>query len=181
MPRPCSTYHSAVSAAFQTPPRLRESRATLLVLLPAIRSLTPHVAHVPDRNGDGVQPDVAEAFHWLEQSAAAGSERAQFNAAVALDPLHPPWGKPGERQPEQAMVPKQPFQAVAYYQAAVAQGHAKAKVNLGIALYTGTGCDRDPAAAAALWREASADGVSQADFCLRNMEEKPGQMEDFFS
>ena len=67
-----------------------------------------------------------------------------------------------------------------YYRAAVAQGHSKAKVNLGILLYTGTGCAKDPAAAATLWEEAAEEGVPQADFCLRNMESSPGKLEDYF-
>ena len=33
------------------------------------------------------------------------------------------------------------------------------KVNLGVALYTGTGCAKDADAAAALWREAHENGV----------------------
>ena len=46
--------------------------------------------------------------------------------------------------------------------------------------YTGTGCNKDPAAAEALWREADDAGVSQASFCLRNMEKQPGKMEQMF-
>ena len=52
------------------------------------------------RSGEGVaQADVGEAFRWLKSSAEAGSDRAQFNVGVALDPFHPPYGKPGEVDP----------------------------------------------------------------------------------
>lgn len=81
------------------------------------------------RKGEGVEADVAEAWKWLERSAASGSDRAQFNAGVALDPLHPPYGTPGTDA-----VAKDPEASVAFYRAAVAQGHDKAKVNLGVAL-----------------------------------------------
>ncbi|KAL1530577.1 hypothetical protein AB1Y20_001477 [Prymnesium parvum] len=132
------------------------------------------------RHGEGVAQDVRAAFGWLERSAAAGSARALFNAGVALDPLHPPWGTAGDARPEHAMLPKQPERAVEYYRRAVDAGHAKAKVNLGIALYTGTGCEKDVGAAAALWKEAAEEGVVQADFCLKNMEERPGKLENYF-
>ena len=122
--------------------------------------------------GEGVDAHVGKAFEWLKCSAASGSDRAQYNAALALDPLHPPWGTPGATSAAESMVPKDAKRALALYRAAVAQGHGKAKVNLGILLYTGTGCTKDAVAAEALWREASADGVEQADFCLRNMEDK---------
>ena len=101
--------------------------------------------------------------------AAAGSERAQFNAGVALDPAQPPWGTPGAAGAN-AMIPKDPARAVAYYRQAVEQEHAKAQVNLGICLYTGVGVAEDKAAAIALWREAAEAGVPQADTCLRNSE-----------
>ena len=42
------------------------------------------------------------------------------------------------------------------------------------------GCAKDVAAAESLWKEAEEAGVPQAGFCLRNMEERPGQMEQFF-
>lgn len=128
------------------------------------------------RNGEGVDGvDIAEAWKWLANAAAAGSDRAQFNAALALDPLHPPYGTPGID-----MVAKDATKAVALYRDAVAQDHEKAKVNLGICYYTGTGCDQDLDAAVALWKEAQKAGVPQADNCLRNMEEKPGEMKDYF-
>ena len=43
-------------------------------------------------------------------------------------------------------------------------------VNLGIALYTGTGCPRDVEAARALWEEADELGITEAGRCLRNAE-----------
>lgn len=78
------------------------------------------------------------------------------------------------------MIPKQAERAVDYYRKAVNAGHSKAKVNLGIALYTGTGCTKDVEAAAALWKEAAKEGVSQAEFCLKNMEISPGRLENYF-
>lgn len=132
------------------------------------------------RNGEGVSRSTRHAFEWTERAASAGSDRAMFNAGVALDPLHPPWGEPGSTDPETRMLVKNPSRAADYYRTAVAAGHSKAKVNLGILLYTGTGCEKDVAAAAALWREAAEEGVQQADFCLRNMEEKPGEMQRMF-
>eukprot|EP00966_Prymnesium_polylepis_P261394 6037677-Prymnesium_polylepis.1 len=78
------------------------------------------------------------------------------------------------------MLPKRPERAVEYYRQAVDAGHAKAKVNLGISLYTGTGCAKDTAAAAELWKDAAEQGVTQADFCLRNMESSPGKLENYF-
>lgn len=119
------------------------------------------------RNGEGVPRNTAEAFKWVERGAEAGSDRAQFNAGVALDPEQPPWGVPGETGPN-AMLPKDPTRAVAFYRQAVEQGHAKAQVNLGICLFTGVGCVEDKAAAIELWREAAEEGVGQAEICLRN-------------
>jgi len=78
------------------------------------------------------------------------------------------------------MVSKDPQKAVSFYRKAVELGHHKAMVNLGVALYTGTGCDKDPAAAEKLWIQASHAGVDQADLCLRNMEKSPGAMEKMF-
>jgi len=127
------------------------------------------------KTGDGVDVDIPRAWKWLSLAAAAGNERAQFNAGVALDPLHPPYGTPGTD-----MIKKDPATAVFFYRKAAEQGHGKAKVNLGIALYTGTGCEKDADAAEALWREAHEEGVSQAGFCLKNMEKTPGKMEQYF-
>lgn len=127
------------------------------------------------RNGDGVTQDVGQAWRWLCLSAEAGCDRAQFNAGVALDPLHPPYGTPGVD-----MVAKDAQSAVALYTKAAGNGHAKAKVNLGVALYTGTGCDKDVAAAEALWLEANEEGVPQAAFCLKNMDKSDGRMEQMF-
>ena len=76
--------------------------------------------------GEGVDAHVGKAFEWLECSAAAGSERAQYNAALALDPLHPPWGTPGATLEAEAMIPKDSERAVALYRKAVAQNHSKA-------------------------------------------------------
>lgn len=128
------------------------------------------------KHGEGIgDVDVGSAWKWLSLSAAAGCDRAQFNAGVALDPLHPPYGTPGVD-----MIAKDPVKAVVFYRQAVEQGHDKAKVNLGVSLYTGTGCEKDVREAEALWREAHEAGVSQAGFCLRNMEEKPGKMQAYF-
>ena len=121
------------------------------------------------RLGDGIERDTAAAFAWAERGAAAGCERAQFNLGVALDPQHPPWGTPGESGAN-AMIAKDPAKAVGYYRQAAEQGHAKAKVNLGIMMYSGDGCAADKPGAVALWREAQEEGVPQADICLRNAE-----------
>ena len=126
------------------------------------------------KTGDGVEPDISTAWKWLSLAAAAGNERALFNAAVALDPLHPPYGTPGSD-----MISKDMEAALHFYRKAVDLGHEKAKVNLGVALYTGTGCEKDPETAEALWKEAHEAGVSQAGFCLRNMD-KQGKMEPMF-
>ncbi|KOO35831.1 hypothetical protein Ctob_013181 [Chrysochromulina tobinii] len=69
------------------------------------------------------------------------------------------------------MVRKDPVRAAAFYRQAADQGHAKAKVNLGIFLYTATvpGSKTDKAGAEALWKEAHEDGVPEAEMCLRNM------------
>ena len=79
-----------------------------------------------------------------------------------------------------ATIPKAPEKAVSLYRQAVDQGHGKAMVNLGIALYSGVGAPKDAAAARALWEEAVDLGVPQADTCLRNMEESPGKFENMF-
>lgn len=121
------------------------------------------------RMGEGVPRDTAAGFAWAERGAEAGCERAQYNVGIALDPEHPPWGTPGESGPN-AMVPKDPERAVRLYRSAAAQGHAKAKVNLGIMLYGGVGCPEDKPAAVALWREAQEEGVPQAEVCLKNAE-----------
>ena len=76
------------------------------------------------RNGEGVPRDTAQAFKWVKRGAEAGSDRAQFNAGVALDPEQPPWGVPGETGPN-AMLPKDPARAVNFYRQAAEQGHAK--------------------------------------------------------
>ena len=128
------------------------------------------------KHGEGVgEADVASAWKWLSLSAAAGCDRACFNSGVALDPLHPPYGSPGVDA-----IAKDAPKAVFFYRRAAEQGHEKAKVNLGIALYTGTGCEKDVDAAVALWTEAHEAGVSQAGFCLSNMEERPGKLEQMF-
>ena len=123
------------------------------------------------RMGEGVPRDTAAGFAWAERGAEAGCERAQYNVGIALDPEHPPWGTPGESGPN-AMVPKDPERAVRLYRSAAAQGHAKAKVNLGIMMYGGVGCPEDKPAAVALWREAREEGVPQAEVCLRNAESR---------
>ena len=129
------------------------------------------------KNGDGVEADVGVAWKWLSLAAAADDcDRACFNAGVALDPLHPPYGRPGVD-----MIGKDPEKALFFYRKAVAQGHEKAKVNLGVALYTGTGCAKDKAAAEKLWLEAHEAGVTEAGFCLRNMEDSPGKLEQMFN
>ena len=160
------------------------------------------------RTGEGMDNvDVAAAFEWLTLSAAAGCDRAQFNAGVALDPLHPPYGSAADS----TMIPKDAKRAVGYYREAAEQGHAKGMTNLGvgssasnlslrsrascsrvaisscccsrlgqIALYTGTGCEKDAAAAKTLWLEAVEMGNEQAQFCLNNMEETPGKLEKMF-
>ena len=123
------------------------------------------------RNGDGVEKHIGKTIEVLEVSAALGSDRAQYNLGVALDPLLPPWGTPGATSPDKAMVRKDPVRAAAFYRQAADQGHAKAKVNLGIFLYTATvpGSKPDKAGAEALWKEAHEDGVPEAEMCLRNM------------
>ena len=122
------------------------------------------------RSGEGVEEvDVEKAWRWLTLSAAAGCDRAMFNAGIALDPLHAPFGSPGVD-----MVAKDAASAVYYYRKAVESGHAKARVNLGVALYTGTGCDKDVAAAEALWEQAHEEGVPEAAVCLKNMEKGDG-------
>lgn len=118
------------------------------------------------RDGDGVEVDVLAGYDWLVRGAEAGSMRAQFNAALALDPNHPPYGKPGETP----VVPKDAAAAVDLYRMAVEQGHGKAMVNLGVALYTGTGVARDADAARELWEEADELGITEAGRCLRNAE-----------
>jgi hypothetical protein len=42
------------------------------------------------------------------------------------------------------------------------------------------GCDKDASTAETLWLEAHEAGVSQAGFCLRNMEKQPGKIEQMF-
>ena len=123
------------------------------------------------RNGEGVAQNIVKAVEVMEVSAALGSDRAQYNLGVALDPLLPPWGSPGEASPERAMVAKDPVRASAFYRQAATQGHGKAKVNLGILLYTATvpGTTPDREAAEALWKEAMEDGVPEAEMCLKNM------------
>ena len=90
---------------------------------------------------------------------------------IALDPEHPPWGTPGESGPN-AMVPKDPERAVRLYRSAAAQGHAKAKVNLGIMLHGGVGCPEDkPAAVALSVARGGRQGVPHAEVCgMRNAE-----------
>lgn len=123
------------------------------------------------RDGEGVARHVGKAVEFLELSAALGSDRAQYNLGVAHDPLLPPWGTPGATSPDEAMVRKDATRAAAFYRQAADQGHGKAKVNLGIFLYTASvpGTTPDRNAAEALWKEALEDGVPQAEMCLRNM------------
>lgn len=132
------------------------------------------------REGEGVGKDVSVAFDWLKRAADAGNDRAQFNAAVALDPLHPPYGSPAQSDPARAMIPKDPVAALGFYRQAAAQEHAKAMVNLGVVLYTGSGCGKDKAAAKELWLRAHEKGVEQASFCLRNMEDSDGEFKNMF-
>ena len=132
------------------------------------------------RNGEGVDRSARAAFQWTERGAAAGCERSMFNAGVALDPLHPPWGSPGAAEADLQPISKDGKRAAGYYRDAVDAGHAKAMVNLSILLYTGTGVEKDAAAAAELWRAALEEGVQQADFCLKNMEERPGELTNMF-
>lgn len=122
------------------------------------------------RHGEGVARHVGKAFEVMQLSAALGSERAQFNLGVALDPLQPPWGSPGASAPDEAMIPKDPVRAVEYYREAAEQGHGKAKVNLGIALYSASvpGSEPDKEAARQLWMEAMEEGVPEAEMCLKN-------------
>ena len=152
---------------FRVPGDWVEFLISLTILVTALWSL---------RSGEGVaQADVGEAFRWLKSSAEAGSDRAQFNVGVALDPFHPPYGKPGEVDPAMAMIKKDPETAVEFYKMAAEQGHGKAMVNYGICLYEGNGCDKDKEAARQLWVEAMELGIDQASFCLKNMEEKKGE------
>ena len=52
--------------------------------------------------------------------------------------------------------------AARLYRSAAAQGHAKAKVNLGIMMYGGVGCPEDKPAAVALWRIVQENPSSHA-------------------
>ena len=87
--------------------------------------------------------------------------------------------KPDGDKPGKDMIAKDIEAALHFYRKAVELGHEKAKVNLGVALYTGAAGEKDVDAAEALWMEAHEAGVSQAGFCLRNME-KRGRMEPMF-
>ena len=49
---------------------------------------------------------------------------------------------------------------------------ARLSVALRIALYTGTGCEKDAKAAKELWQAAEELGIQQAVFCLNNMDEE---------
>ena len=66
---------------------------------------------------------------WRRFSFAAAHDALQLGVepslqSAPLDPEHPPWGVPGETGPN-AMLPKDPTRAVAFYRQAVEQGHAK--------------------------------------------------------
>lgn len=128
--------------------------------------------------GEGMPRSVPSAFEWLLLAAAAGDGRAQYNAGVALDPLQPPWPPPargaqlnargaGALASEAAMgrddaIAKEAERAVAFYREAAAADHPRAMVNLGVSLFTGSGCATDRRAAIALWERAAECGVEEA-------------------
>jgi len=132
------------------------------------------------REGSGVPLNIQLAFEYMVKSADGGDARAAYNAAIACDPLHPPWGTPGTSDTVKKDAPR----AVGFYKMAAEDGdHAKAKVNLGVALYTGTGVQIDKERAEALWSEVverQEEGVTQAEFCLRNMDKNPNEFKNHF-
>jgi len=114
------------------------------------------------RDGRGTARDPALGFAWLELGAASGSDLAQFLAGAALDPHQPPWaeqpwaeeGRGVSTQP--VTTPrKDAARAVGFYCEAAAQGHAEARVQLGVALYMGSGTEVDRVAAVELWRRVA--------------------------
>jgi TPR repeat protein len=78
---------------------------------------------------DGGGGDVEEGFDWMRRAADTGDVRAQYNAGIARDPNHKPWGVPGRD-----MLEKDGGEAVKFYRMAAEGGHSKAEVNLGVAL-----------------------------------------------
>lgn len=100
--------------------------------------------------GVGAKKDLARARGWLERSAAQGHPAGQLELAYFLD-RHDPAETAREGQ---------------LYEAAAAQGYAKAQSHLAFKLWNAKGDARDGPRAIDLWKKAAAQGHVYANFAL---------------
>lgn len=114
------------------------------------QSLYGYMLHL----GVGVRKDVAAARGWLEKSAAQNSPAGQTEFAWYLQENAAP-GPEGAADRAKAL---------ALFEAAAAQGYAKAQSHLGSALYNGTLGATDRPRALALFAKASEAGHVYATF-----------------
>lgn len=117
---------------------------------PTAQSLYGYMLHL----GVGVRKDVAAARGWLEKSAAQNSPVGQTEFAWYLQE-NAARGPAGDADRARAL---------ALFEAAAAQGYAKAQSHLGSALQMGTLGPRDPARALSLFAKASEAGHVYATF-----------------
>src|SRR5262249_37973907 len=119
---------------------------------------------VADRlmRGEGVEPSMEEAMHWLERAAAQDDAAAQvlLGGLLAL-------GKG---------VAADPARAAALFRRAAERGDADAAYNLGVSYRTGLGVACDVEAARLWYERAAAQGQASAQLALADLTiaERPG-------
>ena len=99
-------------------------------------------------NGDGVEPNCAEAVRWFRKAADQGYHWGQFNLGVMYNN--------GEG------IEQDYSEAVKWYRKAVKQGSASAQINLGIMYYNGNGVEKNYAEAVKWYRKAAEQGYANA-------------------
>jgi uncharacterized protein len=99
-------------------------------------------------DGDGVDPDPAQAFAWFRRAAGAGHLEAANMVGRCYDLG---WGVAADKTT-----------AAAWFTQAAARGLTWAKYNLATLLTLGTGVGEDRPRALALFREAAAEGNAKA-------------------
>ncbi|MEO8277293.1 MAG: tetratricopeptide repeat protein [Thermoanaerobaculia bacterium] len=104
------------------------------------------------RDGQGVTPDPALAFHWAHRAAELGSAPAQFGLGAMYE-----FGRG---------VAVDPVQAAAWYRKADGQGVAGAANSLGALYLRGVGVPADSPAAVGWFRKAADGGDAAGQFNL---------------
>ena len=109
------------------------------------------------RDGDKVEPDVAEAFKWYRRAASSGLAEAQVDLGVMY------YNGDGVAQDD--------AKALRWFRGAAEQGLAEGESNLGTLYDLGRGVPQDHGEAVRWYRRAAEQGLPDAQFNLGAMYE----------